>query len=334
MERLPTHEQPELVVVVDAEEEFGWSQPFSRDSTATSSIPAQERAHAIYDRLGIVPTYVIDYPVAADPVAVDFFTRLVREGRAEIGAHLHAWVTPPHLEEVNTRNSYQCNLPVDLERAKMTALTETISTNFGLRPKIFRAGRYGFGERTKEILLDLGYEIDCSFVPYTSFAADHGPAYYGVSDQPTWLDVERRLLEVPLTSGYLGRFSRLGPRFQRMFDHPVAEQMYLRALLGRMGLLERSRLTPEGISAREQCKLLRTMVEQGKRTFVLSYHSPSLAPGHTPYVNHDEELKAFLARIEAVLCFFRDQLDGRFTTLSRIYARECARLEPVPSNGH
>ena len=320
-------QQPELVIVVDAEEEFGWSKPFSRDSIATSSITAQEAAHEIYDRLGIVATYVIDYPVATDPVAVDFFTRLIREGRAEIGAHLHTWVTPPHVEEVNARNSYQCNLPAALERAKMTAITEAIADSFGFRPKIFKAGRYCFGPHTKEVLLDLGYEVDCSFVPYTSFADDHGPAYYGVPDQPVWLDAERRLLEVPLTSGYLGRFERMGPALQKMFDNRLAGYLRLRAMLGRTGLLARSRLTPEGVPAREQCKLLHTMIEQGKRTFTLTYHSPSLVPGHTPYVRSGEDLSAFLLRLETVLRFFRDELGGQFTTLSRIYARERAQLD-------
>ena len=61
---------PELLIVVDTEEEFDWTAPFSRESVATRSIPAQARAHEIYDRFGVVPTYVVDYPVATDPQAV------------------------------------------------------------------------------------------------------------------------------------------------------------------------------------------------------------------------------------------------------------------------
>ena len=34
---------PELLIVVDTEEEFDWSAPFSRDAVATRSIPAQAR---------------------------------------------------------------------------------------------------------------------------------------------------------------------------------------------------------------------------------------------------------------------------------------------------
>src|SRR5687768_2441407 len=62
----------ELLIVVDTEEEFDWAQPFSREATATRSIPAQARAHEIFDRFGVVPTYVVDYPVATDQAAMRF----------------------------------------------------------------------------------------------------------------------------------------------------------------------------------------------------------------------------------------------------------------------
>ena len=49
-----------------------------------------------------------------------------------------------------TRNSYHCNLPPELERAKIEALTEAIEAGFGARPTIFKAGRYGFGPNTRQ----------------------------------------------------------------------------------------------------------------------------------------------------------------------------------------
>jgi hypothetical protein len=67
------------------------------------------------------------------------------------------------------------------------------------------------------------------------------------------------------------------------------------------------------------------MVRSGRQFFTLSYHSPSLAPGHTPYVTNEAELADFLKRIETVLLFFRDQLGGRFTTLSRYRTQLLAR---------
>jgi hypothetical protein len=308
---------PELLIVVDTEEEFDWARPFSRESVATRSIPAQARAHAIYDRFRIVPTYVIDYPVATDPAAVAFLKGLRDAGKAEIGAHLHPWVTPPHVEPVTTRNSYHCNLPPELERAKLAALTEAIAQSFGMRPTAFKAGRYGFGANTGKALVELGYRVDCSFVPHTDLSGDGGPDFRGVPDAPHWL--ANGLLEVPLTVGFLGAVPGLGAKAGWLFDSPGAGRLRLPGVLARSGLVARSRLTPEGTPAEEQCRLLAAMARRGHRLFSLTYHSPSLEPGHTPYVRDAAELDRFLGSIEQVLSFFRDELDGRFTTLSRVY---------------
>ncbi|MGQ0559619.1 MAG: polysaccharide deacetylase family protein, partial [Sphingosinicella sp.] len=163
---------PQLLVVVDTEEEFDWNEPFSRAATATSAIAAQARAHEIFDRFGIVPTYVVDYPVAANAKPAAILRKLKDEGRAEIGAHLHPWVTPPFVEEVNARNSYGCNLPPEVERAKIETLTAAIGEAFGERPTIFKAGRHGLGPSTVRALVELGYRIDCSALPHSDLRAD------------------------------------------------------------------------------------------------------------------------------------------------------------------
>lgn len=307
---------PQLAVVVDTEEEFDWSKPFARENRLTASIPAQALAHEIFDVLGVVPTYVIDHPVATDPRAVDVLRELQRSGRVEIGTHLHPWVSPPHDEEVNRHNSYHCNLPAELERAKIVTLTDAIEHRFG-RPVVFKAGRYGFGPNMAAVIGDLGYQIDCSYVPWTSFADDGGPDYRGTPDQPFWLDEERRLLEVPLTSGFSGRAAGLGPQLHRRLDTRRLQRLGLPGLLARSGLLTRSRLSPEGISPGEQCRLLDAMVAAGRTFFTLTYHSPSLGVGHTPYVRDEADLRAFLASIDRVLRHFQNDLGGVFTTLTR-----------------
>ncbi|MBN9788834.1 glycosyltransferase [Pseudonocardia sp. TMWB2A] len=321
---------PQLAIVVDAEEEFDWTQPFSRANQATSSMTQQCAAHAIYDDLGVIPTYVIDYPIAVDPDSVAYLGAMQREGRAEIGTQLHPWVNPPHDEDVTRDNSYLCNLPPALQRAKIETLHRAITQSFGTAPTIFKAGRYGFGPVVAEVIADLGYKIDCSHVPHTSFAADGGPDYCGTPDQPFWLDEAQTLLEIPLTVGFSGAASGLGPAFATMFDNVRAKQLHLVGALARSGLVSRARLTPEGVSAQEQCRLLRALHDQGQRIFTLTYHSPSLVAGHTPYVRDDAELKAFNDTIRTVLTWFRDELGGGFTTLSAIYddmaaARDAAK---------
>ena len=309
--------RPQLAVVVDTEEEFDWRRPFSRDNVATRSIGAQALAHRIYDRWGVIPTYVVDYPVAVDPAARALLGGLRAAGKAEIGAHLHPWVCPPHEEEVSQFNSYHCNLSPDLERAKIGALTTAIEDGFGARPTVFKAGRYGFGRNTAEAIAELGYQVDCSFVPHASFVADGGPSYHGTPDQPFWLDPERRLLEVPMTSGFIGAFAGAGGRLPGLFNSRLAQRWRVPGLLARTGLVARSNLTPEGVSAEEQIRLVKSLMRRGHSFFTLTYHSPSLAPGNTPYVKTELELQAFLGRIETVLRVFKEELGGVFTTLTR-----------------
>lgn len=320
---------PELLVVVDTEEEFDWSGPFARENVAARSIPAQARAHEVLDRFGVVPTYVVDYPVATDPAAAAFLRGLKEERKAEIGAHLHPWVTPPHEEEVSPRNSYHCNLPPALERAKIEALTYAIETAFGERPTVFKAGRYGLGPNSALVLAELGYTVDCSYVPHTDLRFDHGPDYRGTPETPFWLDEERRLLEIPLTISYLGRAAGLGRRIDGLFDSRRAARLHLPGILARSGFVARSKLTPEGVPPAEQCRLIAAMLARGVKTFSLTWHSPSLAPGHTPYVRHEADLAAFLKAIETVLRFFRDECGGRFTTATAVQRRYCEEAVAV-----
>ena len=47
--------KPSLSVVVDTEEEFDWSLPHDRESTATRSIREVGKGQQIFDRYGLKP---------------------------------------------------------------------------------------------------------------------------------------------------------------------------------------------------------------------------------------------------------------------------------------
>lgn len=324
-------DRPVLLVVVDTEEEFDWSRPFDRQATGTFSIPAQARAHAIFDKFGVVPTYVMDYPVATSPPAARFFRQLVEQGRAHVGTHCHPWVTPPFDEEISTFNSYHGNLPRELELAKLLTCTDAVAQAIGQAPSIFKAGRYGVGPNTLQIIQDLGYTLDCSFVPFSNFEADGGPCFYGTPDQPFFLDASRRLLEVPLTVGVTGWFSALGRQMPQLFDHLGSRKFRLPGLGSSMRMMERARLSPEGFDVATQKRLIGGLLKQGKRIFTMTYHSPTLQPGNTPYVRSKEDLENFLQTIESTLDFFKNQVGGVFSTLSDIEKAARGTLIPRPA---
>ena len=303
---------PLLQVVVDTEEEFDWAAPFNRASTATTAIAAQGLAQAIFTPYGLRPTYVIDYPVATTPSAIAVLKGFRDAGQCQIGAHLHPWVTPPHDEAVNDVNSYAGNLHPTLERVKIARLTAAITENFDAAPIIFKAGRYGLGSQTAATLAELGYRIDLSALVHTDLRPIHGPDYRETPDRPFWFG--DGLFEVPMTRGFSGLLARCGPRAFHAANSIVGRQARLPGIFARLGLLERATLTPEGVDFATQRRLVLAMLAQGHRVFTLSYHSPSLAVGHTPYVRNDQDLAGFLDRLKRITTLFFDELGAQPTT--------------------
>ncbi len=314
---------PRLLVVIDTEEEFDWAAPLSRNNRAVTSIAAQDRAQEVFGRHNIVPTYVVDWPVASDDSAVAVLKRHLDADTCLIGTHLHPWVNPPDEEVVNPVNSYPGNLPEALERAKLQRLTDLIARNFGSQPVIYKAGRYGVGRATPQLLAELGYCIDMSVVPRTSFAEDGGPDFTDLSDTPYWIDVGPGtvpLLEIPLSTGFAGCLAGHGAWLFPRLDNPLGRALRIKSILARTRMMERIRLSPEGVDVAAHCRLTRALLAQGSRVFMLTYHSPSLAPGHTPYVRNEADVRSFLDSLDRYATWFTTEIGGKPATPLELYA--------------
>jgi hypothetical protein len=318
---LPPSTRPLLAVVVDTEEEFDWTKPFCRSATSVTNISSQEPAQRLFDRYGLKPIYVVDYPVASQSAGYAPLVEFKASGVCDIGAHLHPWVNPPFEEEITPANSFAGNLPKPLERAKLVQLTNVISENFGVRPTVYRAGRFGLGPATADVLGELGYEVDTSVVPLIDLRPSGGPDFTNFGPQLCWLGANGCLLEVPVTAAYTGVFSGAGTWLHHLLNAPAARTARLPGLCARLGLLARFRLTPEGTTLQQMQRLTRTMLKAGHRVFNLMYHSSSLSPGHTPYVRSRSDLEQFLSTLEGFLDFFFGDLGGEATTLSALKAR-------------
>jgi hypothetical protein len=316
---LPEGHPPLLLVVIDTEEEFDWSRPHARENTSVTAVAVQGRAQEIFASHAITPTYVVDYPVASNPAAVEALRLFADPGHCRIGAHLHPWVNPPHTEPVNAYNSYPGNLPVALEREKLETLTAAIAKSFGGRPVVYKAGRYGVGPATARILEELGYVIDVSVVPFTSFTSDGGPDFSAAGFHPSWFGSKGGLLEIPLSCGFHGQLRSLGPAIFPRLSSDLGMRLRLPGILARSGLLERIRLTPEGIDLAANIRLARSLYDQGCRVFSFTYHSPSLVPGMTPYVRSERELSTFLRTMDSFFTFFKKELGGRPSEPLEIY---------------
>ena len=312
--RLDPESRPILVVVIHTEEEFDWDKPYDRNATGVAHMRHIARAQNVFDEFGIVPNYVVDYPIATQAEAFGPLKVYADAGRALIGAHLHPWVSPPFDEEVNAHNSYPGNLPRALEHEKLRVLTDRITAAFGARPLTYLAGRYGFGPNTGEILESLGYEVDISAAASIDYSADGGPDYSGYTSDPFWFGRSRRLLGLPGSGGYVGWLRAGGTPLYRRLTRPWLRRVRVSGAVARLRLLERIRLSPEDYSVPEMRRLTHALMVDGIRVFVFSFHSPSVMPGGTPYVRSDAELDRFLEKCRRYFEFFLRELRGSAMT--------------------
>ena len=185
--------------------EDDWGQ-FSASRFSTKNIGRIPRFQELAERYGARPTYLVTYPVATDPSAVELLGAYQNRGRCEVGSHPHPWNTPPVQEARSNYNSFMSNLPGELQYRKLRTLHETITTSFDRAPTCHRSGRWGFSEEVARHLVRLGYVVDTSVSPSMDWSGSGGPDYSGYASEsfiyridPTPGDEGGTLLEVPAT---------------------------------------------------------------------------------------------------------------------------------------
>ena len=278
-----------FAVMIDTEEEFDWRAPLdsaNRSVTATAALPEAHRRFADH---GVPLTYLIDHPVATDPAAMEILRLLIGDGRSAVGTQLHPWVNPPIDEAMLRANTFVGNLPVALEAAKLDVLTETITRGTGVAPRIYRAGRYGVGPATLKLLADRGYWIDSSMRSAYDYSAEGGTDFTAIPNWAFRCGPERSMVELPLTTVFTGTVRAGGVGLYRGLGRiPKARGAFARARL-----LSRVALTPEDMPLADALEAIAVSLGEGLRLLNFSFHSPSLVPGHTPYVRDATDLKAF-----------------------------------------
>lgn len=322
--RLPVATQPLLVISIDCEEGFDWRYPVRGTEFDLTSIAQLPRVADRLRRHGARLTCVATYPVVDDDATWAVLEGMAARGDAVLGAHLHPWVTPPYDEAPTRFNSYQGNLEPKLEAAKVARIAGRIADRTGGRPTLFKAGRYGFGPSTAAALAEAGFEIDLSFMPFWDYEDEGGPSFVDIGSDPVWLEMADgagpALLELPHTAGFVGLGRRWGAQAFPRMDTKALRQLKVPSAFAWAGLLNRIRLSPEGVTLGEAKRLTERLLEDGQRVFHLSFHSTSLVPGLTPYAQTEAEVEQLLGWLDAYVDHFTGRLGGQVVTPHEVRA--------------
>ena len=308
---------PVVLVGIDTEADDQWSAEGRRRLSVRNALrlPALQ---ALCDRFGIRPSYLVTHEMAARKESADVLRGLAREGRCEIGAHLHPWTSPPFRPEDVAGHTYPHNLPVELLERQLTDLAALITQELGVRPTTYRAGRNGFDGGSLPILERLGFTVDTSVDPLFNERRKGGMAFAGaplVPYHPDYGDVRRpgasTILEVPISAA-------TSPALPK-----AAEALYARlrpipwrGALRRLGL-KAVWLRPSYAALPDMLAFASRLARARVPCFNVIFHSSELLPGGSPYTPDEASVSRFLEDLQRLF----EHLTARLGAVGRTYGQ-------------
>ncbi len=315
-----------LLVGIDTESDNQWDEG-ARDQPTNENIYVLERLHARFERRGVRPTYVVTYPVATDGRAADVLARLLARGTCEVGAHHHAWETPPCDAEDRRAHRYALALPIERFERQLRTLTDAIQAKVGTSPVSYRSGRFGFSAAHVSALEQAGYLVESSIAPLFSERHKQGPDFVGAPVSPYFLAYDdairpgtSNVLEVPVSAGLDRRLPGWMERLYARAPRPYTTKRVLRKL----GIARMLWLRPSYSSLGDMKALARRLAECGAPQLNLLFHSSEAIVGGSPYNRTAGELDAFFDRLDAFLSYAVDDLGARPATFAEFRAAYCS----------
>lgn len=316
--------RPAFLMTVDTEADDLWSRPRTVTTHNARYLP---RFQALCEAYGLKPTYLVSYEMAGDPAFQAFARHLVCQGTAEIGMHLHAWITPPAVPLTDDDAAFQPYLteyPPEVMERKIAAATARLEETFGVKMLSHRAGRWGFDAVYARMLVRFGYRVDCSVTPGVSWrrhrghpAGGGGPDYTRFPAEAYFVDLDdvsrpgdSWLLEVPVT------VIRTPPAGLTALAHRAAWGPRAGAVAERLWPTVRW-LRPNGRNGAELIQIVRDAARAGRSFVEFMLHSSELMPGGSPRFRTPGSIERLYGDLEALFAAARECC--RPATLAEFY---------------
>lgn len=325
----------DAIITIDVEPDDAWTNHLN---PSVRNVHELLRLHEVLKRCGARATLLVTQRVIDDAACRETLKKLVDEGGAEVGAHLHPWETPPFAaSQLDTRfATFPHELPAYEFEAKLTHLTESIARHFD-RPRSYRAGRWGFTAAHVGILEHLGYVADTSVIPRVDWRRTFGiPAseggrggadyrfaprdIYRQSYENVCMPGVARLIELPVTVEFTRRVPAWMDRnYGRLPDlaHRVLRKIeWVRPVWA----------TPAEEPLDRLLTLVYRAMAERRGLFNMAFHSSELMLNGSPTSRTVEDVDGMFDRLERMLTALRDH-GCRFVTMSEA-ARQWADANP------
>lgn len=325
---------PDFLVTIDTEADNEWDLDASRSYVNIQSLPRFQDLCDCYD---IRPTYLVTFDVVQDDAGRETLQQMASGGNCEIGAHLHAWSTPPEYElepGLFRQHPYLHEYPVSIQEQKLDELTASLTRAFQQQPRSYRGGRWSFDGFAAAMLVEAGYIVDTTVTPGVNWQANPGyspgsggsnfvgapPAPY----QPNAFNVVRRgevdLLEVPVSILYHGPLRALAGKEVGEYGGLAPVAALCRRALSKAGLCRAVWLRPGFSSASELTAICDELVCAGQPVLNLMFHSSELIAGGSPRVRTPLAAKTIWESLQRVFEHLTTRWQANCCTLTEFSA--------------
>lgn len=300
-----------FLITVDTEGDNLWEwKPGDRITTEnTLYIP---RFQALCEKYGFKPVYLTNYEMAMDENWVRYSAQKAREGKCEIGMHLHAWNTPPEysLKKNFGGNPYITEYPKDVIEEKVFAMVDLLRKRYEMEIVSHRSGRWATNDIYFDILARNGIRVDCSVTPEIDWSGNAGYSQKGGNDYRkavkgvSW--IQQDILEVPMTTRRVRRCGN-GSAKHRVKTLLLGEEMWLRPICKSLEPMK---------------ELTSRVIQEGNGEYLeFMIHSSELMPGGSIYFKTAVEVEKLYEIMEAYFLYV-SEFGYRGETLRDFAARK------------
>lgn len=314
--------RPAFIITIDTEGDNLWQNHRQIKTENARFLP---RFQSLCEKFGFKPVWLTNYEMAVDPAYVAFAKDVIARGQGEVGMHLHAWNSPPEFDLTGDDwrwQPYLIEFPDAVLRDKVVFMTQLLEETFQTKMRSHRAGRWAFDSRYAKLLIELGYQVDCSVTPRVNWRNAKGaPQGNGGTDFQHFPDhayfMDENAIHRP------GNSSLLEVPMSIQYKHPAwlnsVKQSYDR-IRGKYRSPSVNWLRPAGGNVAQMIAVAEKSLAQGNDYVEFMLHSSEFMPGGSPTFKDDAAIEGLYQDLEQLFAWLAQRTQGM--TLAEYYQRK------------
>lgn len=308
--------KPAFIITIDTEGDNLWQ---NHDRIATENTRFLPRFQQLCERFTFKPVWLTNYEMAIDPAYVEFARDVIARDSGEIGMHLHAWNSPPQHDLTGDdwrHKPYLIEYPEAVIKEKVSFMTDLLEQTLQVKMRSHRAGRWAFNAYYARLLIEQGYQVDCSVTPRVNWQFSPGAPqgaggtnYQHFPDRPWFIDPQdisragnSPLLEVPMSIQY--KHSSLMNGVKQGWDR----------LRGKRRSPSVHWLRPSRGNLQQMLGVVDKTLAGGSDYVEFMLHSSEFMPGGSPTFKTAADIEALYDNLEQLFSYLQERCVGMTLT--------------------